>query len=176
MLSSQLVHNPPDGRTAVSPLSLSAFDAVLAEETDRLFGLAYSILRDRQEAEDAVQETMVLAWKSWDTLRDTSQRSAWLRTICLRRCLRLRRRLIARRQSREELSDSHATVNADHDLATVDTRYQKLSRQQRAVVVLHYHYGYSLDECADLLKSRPGTVRSHLNRALEKLRLEITHV
>src|ERR1700736_2018861 len=72
------------------------FEAAVHAESGRLFAVAYSILRDAQEAEDAVQETMELAWRSWDDLRDPSKRSAWLRQICVRRAIRTRRRLLPR--------------------------------------------------------------------------------
>jgi hypothetical protein len=69
-----------------------AFEAAVRSESRKLYGLAYSVLRDAGEAEDAVQETMELAWRAWQSVRDPEHRSAWLRQICLRRCLRLRRR------------------------------------------------------------------------------------
>ena len=47
---------------------------------------------------------------------------------------------------------------------------RRLSVRQRAVIGLHYVYGYSLDEAAAALGCRPGTARSHLNRALSTLR------
>jgi RNA polymerase sigma-70 factor (ECF subfamily) len=52
--------------------------------------------------------------------------------------------------------------------------YVQLSKQQRAAVALHYFYGYTLDECAELLGNRPGTVRSHLARALVTLRRAVS--
>src|SRR5437016_12819256 len=72
------------------------FESAIRMESGRLFAVAYSILRDVQEAEDAVQETMELAWRSWDTLREPSRRGAWLRQICVRRALHSRRRLLPR--------------------------------------------------------------------------------
>src|SRR5438445_13371104 len=74
----------------------AGFEAAVLAESGRLFAVAYSSLRDHQEAEDAVQETMELAWRSWDALRDPSKRSAWLRQICVRRAIRTRRRLLPR--------------------------------------------------------------------------------
>lgn len=139
-------------------------------EGGRLFGVAYSILRDPQEAEDAVQEAMELAWRSWSSLRDPEKRSPWLRQICVRRCLKIHRGLLRR----SWLHDRPHTpaVTDEHDL-DLDRSYRRLTRQQRAVVALHYQYGYSLDECADLLGCRPGTARSHLARALSTLREEL---
>ena len=146
------------------------FEAAVRAEGGRLFGVAYSILRDPQEAEDAVQETMELAWRSWSSLRDPEKRSPWLRQICVRRCLKVHRGLLRRSWLHDR--PQAAAVTDDHDL-DLDRSYRRLTRQQRAVVALHYQYGYSLDECADLLGCRPGTARSHLGRALSRLREEL---
>lgn len=152
----------------------SDFEAAVRSESGRLFGVAYSILRDPQEAEDAVQETMQLAWQSWAALREPAKRSAWLRQICVRRALRMRRRLLPRLWL-ADLPPITQDLSIDPD-ADLDRGYRRLTRPQRAVLALHYQYGYSLDECAALMGCRPGTVRSHLARALEKLRKELDYV
>jgi RNA polymerase sigma factor (sigma-70 family) len=149
------------------------FDAAVHAESGRLFAVAYSILRDAQEAEDAVQETMELAWRSWDALRDPSKRSAWLRQICVRRAIRTRRRLLPRLWLAERI-DITGQPPADPD-PDLDRGYRRLTRQQRAVVTLHYEYGYTLDECAVLIGCQPGTARSHLARALASLRKELNY-
>ena len=159
-------------------LARHTFESAVATESRRLFAVAVSITRDPAEAEDAVQETMVKAWRKWDTVRDESRRSAWLTRICVNHCISRKRGKLAAWL----LRDPHAPERADEPVAVLDTRDPDLDRacalltaHQRAVVTLHYHYGYSLDECADLLDCRPGTVRSHLHRALEALRKELSH-
>jgi RNA polymerase sigma factor (sigma-70 family) len=149
------------------------FEAAVHAESGRLFAVAYSILRDPQEAEDAVQETMELAWRSWGALRDPAKRSAWLRQICVRRAIRSRRRLLPRLWLAETAS-AHREPPEDPDL-DLDRGYRRLTRQQRAVVTLHYEYGYTLDECAALIGCQPGTARSHLARALASLRKELNY-
>src|SRR2546428_13565417 len=55
-----------------------AFEARVRRDARALLGLALAVLRDTQEAEDAVQDTMELAWRSWRSLHDEEQRTAWL--------------------------------------------------------------------------------------------------
>jgi RNA polymerase sigma-70 factor (ECF subfamily) len=156
------------------PLSdAAAFESVIRHESGGLFGVAYSILRDVAEAEDAVQETMERAWRNWSTLRDPARRTAWLRQICVRRAIDLRRRIVPRLWLADQRdADRWIEPQADPDL---DRSFRRLTRQQRAVIVLHYHYGYSLDECAALIGCAPGTVRSHLARGLTSMRKELGH-
>jgi len=150
---------------------IPAFEAAVHAESGRLFAVAYSILRDPQEAQDAVQETMELAWRSWATLRDPSKQSAWLRQICVRRAIRTRGRVLPRLW----LADTIASSTPEEPDLDLDRCYRRLSRQQRAVVTLHYQYGYTIDECAALIGCQPGTARSHLARALASLRKELDH-
>jgi RNA polymerase sigma-70 factor (ECF subfamily) len=157
---------------AQSAVDRLAFEAAVRSESRKLYGLAYSVLRDAGEAEDAVQETMELAWRFWKSVREPERRNAWLRQICLRRCLRLQRRLRDRWPLGEALPAREPAGIEAHDL-DLERAFLRLSLQQRAVVALHYHYGYSLDECAALMSCRPGTVRSHLGRALTRLRKEL---
>jgi RNA polymerase sigma factor (sigma-70 family) len=146
------------------------FEQTVRAESRLIYSLALSILGDRQEAEDAVQDTMELAWKSWDSLRDPLRRSDWLKRICLRRCLRIRRGFLGNFFLSVRDPDPRRLTSRDPD---VDRVFRELSPHQRAVIALHYEYGYPLDECAVLMECRPGTARSHLARALARFRKEL---
>jgi len=164
-------------------VAVGDFDAVAMGQARRLYGLAFSILRDAGEAEDAVQETMVRAWRHWDSLRDDAARTSWLTRICVNHCLR-RRSLMARLPwpsgAREDVLPTGAPravpSPSDPRRAHLATAFKRLTVRQRAVLSLHYHYGYSLDESAALIGCRPGTARSHLARGLATLREELDDV
>src|ERR1700693_883276 len=81
-------------RTAADEGAALRFEQAVAPEARRLFGLAMTIVRDRGDAEDAVQETFFSAWRSWSLLRDEAHLSAWLSRICVRHCLTRRRHRI----------------------------------------------------------------------------------
>ncbi len=141
----------------------------------RLYHIALSILRDPGEAEDAVQESFLIAWRRWDALRDEEKRQQWLTRICVRHCFRrrkgLRRWLVGEPDASTPASEH---VRFQGQLLDLDRAQGKLSRQQRAALVLSYQHGYSADQCAELMGLSPGTVRSHLARALAALRKEMT--
>ncbi len=152
--------------------SASSREAVryLEQDAARLVRLASGFLTDARDVEDAVQETLEAAWRSWDTLHDEGSRRALLNTICVRRCLRVRRFRL--RHGTVPLLDNVATSDAPRDLDW-DRAFSRLSVSQRVVVVLHYQHGFTLDECAALMGRHPGTVRQHLSRALANLRKEL---
>ena len=166
-----------DGAVGPATASEADYEAAVRLEGRRLYAMALSILGDAGEAEDALQETMERAWRSWSRLRDPSKRSAWLATICVRRCFVLRRRLrvVRRGDSIDAPGGPDIGVlsrQVDVDLVrALDT----LSNRQRAVIALHYMYGYTLDECAPVMGCGRGTVRTHLFRALTTLRGQLSH-
>lgn len=152
-----------------------ALERLIGAQQRRLFHIALAIVRDHGEAEDAVQESFLLAWRRWDSVRDEEKRESWLTTICVRQCIRRRTGL-----RRWTVASAHAATPAPEQvrfqgrLLDLDRAQANLSSQQRAALVLSYHHGYSADQCAELMGLSPGTVRSHLARALAALRREMS--
>ena len=152
-----------------------ALEHLVAAQQRRLFHIALAIVRDPGEAEDAVQESFLIAWRRWDTLRDEEKREAWVTTICVHHCFRRRRSLLRWTVGRtSETAAAAEHVRFQGRLLDLDRAQAKLSRQQRAALVLSYHHGYSADQCAVLMGVSGGTVRSHLARALATLRKEMS--
>lgn len=156
--------NPVDERDDAT------FEVVARREAGRLFGIAYTILRDPAEAEDAVQDVMVRAWRAWPSTAGFGDQGPWLTRICVNRCLSHRIRLRLRRTRETELGVRASAGVPMPPHPTLADAFEHLSARQRAVILLHYYSGYSLDECAELMGCRPGTARSHLHRALAALR------
>ena len=155
-------------RSAPSPEAV----AYLERDVPRLIRLASGFLTDPRDVEDAVQDTLEAAWRSWESVRDEASRRAWLNTICVRSCLRVRRFRL--RHGTVPLLENISSGDEPHDLDW-DRAFARLSVSQRAVIVLHYRHGFTLDECADLMGRHPGTVRQHLARGLAHLRKELDH-
>ena len=72
------------------------FEAIAMPDARRLYSLALSILRDEGEAEDAVQETLLKAWRSWESVSRMDRPAAWLTRVCVNHCISRRRHLRAR--------------------------------------------------------------------------------
>ena len=141
---------------------------------DRLMAIAYRILRDVDRAEDAVQQTLVTAWRELPTLRDDDRFDAWLRKILVNACYaESRRRRRWTNNIRVLPVDGPA---APDDLATVldrdrlDRGFRRLPPQQAAIFVLHHYVGLTLPEIAEELGIPLGTVKSRLHYATQALR------
>src|ERR1700680_1991635 len=73
-----------------------SFEQIVFRQRHRLFTIALGILRDRGEAEDAVQETLIRSWRAWLTSAGYSDRFAWTVRICVNHCISRRRALTSR--------------------------------------------------------------------------------
>lgn len=137
-----------------------------------LFRAALAILKDPQEAEDAVQDAFLRCLEKGPEFRDGDHARAWLLTVCANGCKsRLR---AAKRHPVTQLLDIYPAP--DGDSREVAEAVLALPANQRAAVHLFYYEGYSTEEIARILGQRPGTVRSHLSRARETLRRELKGV
>jgi RNA polymerase sigma-70 factor (ECF subfamily) len=152
------------------------FEAVAVADARRLYWLALSILRDEGEAQDAVQETLLKAWRSWESVARMERPVAWLTRVCVNHCISRRRHLRSRGWPpvgliEDAVSRGDPGMAADH--MDMDRAYRRLSLMQRAAITLNYRHGYSVEECAAFMGCRPGTVRAHVARGLATLRKEL---
>ncbi len=152
------------------------FEAVAVPDARRLYSLALSILRDEGEAEDAVQEALLKAWRSWDSVSAMDRPAAWLTRVCVNHCISRRRMLRSRGWPPLALIEDAVLpgeANSTADFIDMDRAYRQLSLRQRAAITLNYRHGYSVEECAVFMGCRAGTVRAHLARGLATLRKEL---
>jgi RNA polymerase sigma-70 factor (ECF subfamily) len=155
------------------------FEQTVLQEAPHLYAIAMTITRDPTEAEDVLQDTMLAAWRSWPRLRDPACSRPWLVKICVNCCLqRLRRsrRIFGADRPNDRIPQSASEYRFSGELLDFDRIFKQLSPRQRAVVALHYFHGYNVEECAGLMGCRPGTARSHLARAVARLKKEMRDV
>lgn len=160
-----------------------AFSELARVSVGRLYVVARLILRDDARAEDATQEALVAAWQRLAGLRDPDRFEAWLHRLLVHSCYREAGRVKRRRTFEVQVDPlampeaSPATADKGFDLATelagrdqLERGFRRLDLDQRAVLVMHYYLGFSLDEAAVALAVPPGTVRSRLHRAIAAMR------
>ena len=140
-----------------------------------LQSVAYLILRDRAEAEDAVIETLLTAFERGGAIRDERALRAWLLRVATNEALGRRRRT-----ARLVPLDVRADEPVEGDLATAAaTRLtlldgvDALPAQMRAALVLRYYADLSVDEVASALGKSPNTIKAQLQAALDRLRIHL---
>ena len=114
-----------------------AFDALARQVGDRCMAIASWILRDADLAEDAVQATLVRAWRDLPTLRDADRFEPWLHRILTNECYaeaRRRRRWSANiRLLPTEQTVAEDSVLTVHDRDQLDRAFRRLTLEQRGV-------------------------------------------
>lgn len=161
----------------------AAIEAFVAEHYDRLIGLARLICRDGSDSSDAVQAGLEQAWRRRASLRDDSSLRSWLDRIVMREAVRIAKR----RQSRlarftaprpdvtwVDVPDRRETEPSL--FVALRAALARLSPEQRAVVALHLHLGYTVAETARIVEAPEETVRSRIRLARQRLRSEFEEV
>jgi RNA polymerase sigma-70 factor (ECF subfamily) len=143
----------------------------------RCYAIAYRILRDVEQAQDAVQQAFLLAWRELPRLRDPERFEVWLHRLLVNACYEEFRRY--RRWSaniRTLPVDGPAgpdeTVAID-DRDALERAFRMLSPEHRAVVVLHHHAGMPLTAIAEVAGVPVGTIKSRLHYATRILRVAL---
>ena len=137
-----------------------------------LLRFAHWLARDRSLAEDIVQESLLRAWRSRDTLKDRGAARAWLLTIVRREHARLYERKRLELVSLDEALDTQAAEKAasDGDLFTLRHAIMRLPIEYREPLLLQILGGFSTEEIARELGLSSTAVLTRLFRARNKLR------
>lgn len=160
-----------------------AFASLVERYGGQAFAVAYAILRDRDEAEDAVQEAFIKAFRYISRLEDPDRFGGWLRSIVrqeccgfLRRCRHRLALLAALARDRLHL-DGHAPEGLPGSVAyrkeLWDLCISGLPDRAREIVILHYGEGLSCKQIANLMGIREGTVKSHLFKARRRIEAQL---
>lgn len=151
-----------------------AFEALATAAYHPLYAIARRILRDGYAAEDAVQDSLIKAWRELRSLRDPAAFDAWLRRLLINACRDQIRRSNRRPVSIPALSLDHAEQRdelsrfADRD--ELERAFLELSVDHRAVLVLTHYVGLSAAEAGAILGVPPGTVASRLHYGARAMR------
>lgn len=164
-MQQDLVARAKDGEEA-------AFAQLAGSSVDRLFSIAFRILRDVDAANDAAQEALVKIWRELPALRDVERFDAWSYRILVNACYAESRRL--RRPPPAGLamspSDDEDAIGAVADRDQLERGFHRLPAEQRAALVMQHYLDLSLADIAEVLGVPVGTVRSRLHYARGSMR------
>jgi RNA polymerase sigma-70 factor (ECF subfamily) len=157
------------------------FDAFAASHLDRAVRLAWRLLgADHGAAEDVAQEAFLAAYRGLRRFRGDAKLETWFYRILLRKAQNHRRWRAVRRPFEsevpsEEIADPRrlAAASDPETVARIDAALAKLSAPQRDAFVLVHLEGFTANEAAKVMGKAPGTIKSHLHRALKALRSEL---
>src|SRR6202011_216194 len=157
-----------------------AFDDIFDRYNGLMLRTAYSIVKDRDIAEDAVQNALIQAWQHLPSLRETGALRSWLLRIVVNQCITFKRRLarstmfLHQSFSEQETflasqvaGDAKGYVERSWDLARA---VEKVPAKQQNVIALHYYQGMTLPEISQRLQISENTLKKRIQAALSNLR------
>jgi RNA polymerase sigma-70 factor (ECF subfamily) len=151
----------------------AAFARLVHAETPAAYRLALSIVRSPAEAEDAVQEAFLRAWRDIGKLREPELWPAWFRRLTVRSAIdQTRRRPRVREMDLElafELPGLEPAVQPADRLELM-AAFDRLSADDRAILALRFYADLEIPDAAAALGIPLGTAKSRLHRALGRLR------
>jgi RNA polymerase sigma-70 factor, ECF subfamily len=150
-----------------------AFEALVWGASDRLYAIAWRILRDPDRAEDALQQALIQIWEDLPSLRDPERFDAWTYRLVVHTSYREARRerrwtSRIRRIPVDPPGDDRVGEVIDRD--EVERGFLRLTPEHRAVLVLHYFVGLPISAIAETLGIPVGTAGSRLHYAVRSLR------
>ena len=152
----------------------AAFDELVGRYQIRLFRFAFRMLRDRAEAEDAVQETFLRAYRALPRYRPDGYFSSWIYRITLNEC---RRRLRGKRSTlsldltplTDNLPDPQAAVMNNERHRQLRLALEMLPEHYRVVMMLFYFEDMSVNEISRTLGVSVSAVKVRLHRGRDRL-------
>ncbi len=149
------------------------FDNIYTKYSDRLYAAAFNICRQRQDAEDAVQDALIRLYHTDKDFESEEHLKAWLLRVTINAAKSTKRLFWNRnRTSYEEYMDS-LSFEEPSDRSLMD-EVLALPEKYRIVIHLFYYEEYKIKEIADILKVSENTVKTRLlnGRKILKTKLE----
>lgn len=151
--------------------SSKAFGELYELYSKEMYNFAYYYLGDTYSAQDAVSDTVCDAFAGVGSLKNDSAFKSWLFKILLRNCQKQLSYIIERRNT----ADIEEQTNLKEDFADIQLHTEleqalaMISQEERQIVLLSVVCSYNSREIGEMMSIPPGTVRSKLSRATDKL-------
>lgn len=183
--------NATEATDAVAQIAGGAggFDELYRREWAGLVGLGWSLTGSWAVAEELAQDAFADAYRRWDEVGSMDRPGAWVRRAVINRSASSARHRSVEQRGAERLA-GRAAVEADG--ASTDrtgdagadrvddpafwAAVRSLPDQQAACIALHYLEERTLDEIAEIVGCRPGTVKAHLHRGRKALAERLAHL
>lgn len=155
----------------------TAYSELISSIQNDLYRVAQARLNNHEDVNDALQQTVIYAYKNIKQLREPKYFKTWIIKILINECnkiyqqnyrkLNIFNRLLNKNVEQESPYDDYTNINEKIDFENI---LNKLNYEERICIVLFYNSGYSALEIADILHSSENTIRSRIARAKAKIK------
>lgn len=157
-----------------------AFYELIDQHKSRLYRIAWTSLRHEQDALEAVQETVCRAYVNMKKLKNPAFFATWLVRILLNHCIdELKRRAKQSPHRSHQMKNvpeervmfrqSDVSISVE-DRLELEQAIDELGEPEKQIILLKYYEDMTITDISDVLACPPGTIKTRLHRALNKLR------
>ena len=145
-------------------------EQILTENYERYYRLAYSYMRNEDDALDVVQESAYRAIRDCRKVRNKDYLSTWIYRIVVNTALDM-----LRRKKKENLTEELPEIPVEDQYQDLELRtvLNQLDDKSRTIILLRYFEDLKLEDIADIVGDNLNTVKARLYRSLKKLRLNL---
>lgn len=149
-----------------------ALQYLLGLEKEKLYRIAYTYMRNEEDAVEVFQQTVLSAIESIHTLREPAYFSTWLTRICINQSvttLRKKNKLVVMDDIAEHLLAKNQPEDLDYKMDVVDA-LGKLPEKYKTVLLLRFYQDFSIKQIMEILDCPEGTVKTNIHRGLALLK------
>lgn len=151
---------------------------LIDQHKNQLYRIAYSYVKNEQDALDVIQEAVCRAIVNQNTLRETAYMKSWLIRIVINCALDIcKRNAKVKSVTPEILENQMADENSSLDeILDLRKAIEALGEPQKTLIQLRFYEDLTLEETAQIMEMPLGTVKSHIYRTLNRLKIELREV
>ena len=145
-------------------------EQILTENYERYYRLAYSYMRNEDDALDVVQESAYRAIRDCGKVKNKDYLSTWIYRIVVNTALDM-----LRRKKKENITEELPEIPVEDQYQDLELRtvLNQLDDKSRTIILLRYFEDLKLEDIADIVGDNLNTVKARLYRSLKKLRLNL---
>lgn len=153
-----------------------AFTELILTMKNDLYRIGKTRLSDDNDISDAIQETMINAYKHLKKLKDDTNFKSWIIKILINECNKIYQKKSKKAKLLERITREETTNVIDNSIHSINSKLdfelliENLNYEEKLIVTLYYNSKYSCNEIAGILSMNSNTVKSKLTRAKEKVK------
>jgi RNA polymerase sigma-70 factor (ECF subfamily) len=150
----------------------SAYEKIVDSVLNDLYHIARAKLSNKDDINDAIQETLFKLYKNLNKLRDPKYIKTWAIKVLINECNNIyttKYKKVSVIEKLEKCMPLEQNVLKEKEDISRSILLSNLTQDERLVIILYYHSGYKIKEISTILNMNESTVKSHLYRAREKL-------
>lgn len=151
-----------------------AFTQLILEIKNDLYKICKIRLKNNDDIDDAIQETMIQAYKNLNSLKDVNKFKTWIITILINNCNKIYRRTQKTRSIVQEYDIDRIGIDSNIEKTEADINFylliKDLKYEERVIIILYYMERFTFKEIGKILHCSESTIKTRFYSAKEKIR------